>query len=237
MTLVAATGDIHSPRYLNLLIAAAGSWRGDEPCMVLLAGDLVEKGRAEAFSPAFKLLREKFSGSVFVGVFGNEDWNREAMVKLYPEVVWLDDSVFTGDCSGGTVAVVGSTGALDRLTPWQRRNMPWVLDVFRRRPRVLEGLLREARREADYVVLLTHYGVARATIVGEDPRIHPYLYSSAMERMIARARPDVAVHAHAHNGKPHALVNGVPVYNVSLPLVKRIVEVRLAGRRRLDAFF
>ncbi len=229
LRLVAATGDIHSPRYLNLLSHALKSWSGGEPCMVLLAGDLVERGRAHAFSPAFRLLRERFDSSVFVGVFGNEDWEREEMARLYREVVWLDDSVYTGDCGGSSVAVVGSTGSLDRLTAWQRRNMPWLADVFRRRPRVLEGLVREARREADYVILLTHYGVARATVEGEDPKIHPYLYSSSMERMLSRARPDAAVHAHAHNGRPYAIVHGVPVYNVSLPLVRRIVDVSWVG--------
>lgn len=234
--LIAATSDIHSPRFLHLLRMAVSAWSLGRPCVLLLAGDLLDRGRVGAFKPALDLLELVAQGAPIVGVFGNEDYDtiREAIAKTYPRVLWLQDDYTVVDCGCESLGIVGSTGALDSLTRWQARNRPELERVFRERPRLLEELISRARREAGRVVLLTHYAVSRATVEGEDPRIYPYLYSSMMERMIARARPSAAVHGHAHNGKPRASVAGVPVYNVALPLNKRIVRVQ--PRSGLEAF-
>ena len=168
---------------------------------------------------------------------GNEDYE-EVMGEIRratPGFAWLEDEYRVFDCPWGSVAVVGTRGALDRLTRWQRRHRPWLARVYRERPAVVARLIDEARREADRVVLLSHYGLARATLRGEDPRIWPELYSSRMERVVAEKRPDAAVHGHAHNGTPRASVARVPVYNVALPLNRAIVKVALRPPG-LDAF-
>ncbi|MEB3851239.1 MAG: metallophosphoesterase [Desulfurococcales archaeon] len=231
-----ATGDIHSPRFLPLLREAlAGA--GEAPCLLLLAGDVVDRGRAEMVEPVVRLIEQRLPGVPIAAVYGNEEYeeSRPALLRLTRgRVAWLDDEYRVWDCPSGSVAVVGTTGALDRLTRWQRRHRPELARVYRERPRVVGELIGRARREADRVVLLSHYGLARATLKGEDPRVWPELYSSAMERLLARARPDAAVHGHAHRGTPRAVVAGVPVYNVALPLNRRLVAVR--ARRGLEGF-
>jgi Icc-related predicted phosphoesterase len=233
---VYAVADIHSPRYLPLLREALGRLR-ETPCLLLLAGDLIDKGRAEMLEPVVRLLEDRLGGVPAAAVFGNEEYE-EARARLRelagPRVRWLDDEVGVWSCDGLRIAVVGTTGALDRPTRWQRRHRPELARVYRERPRLVERLIREARGVGDRVILLSHYGLARATLRGEDPRIWPELYSSSMEEVIVRSRPDAAVHGHAHNGTPRASVGGVPVYNVALPLNRRLVKITF--RVGLDAF-
>jgi len=226
---LAGVSDIHSPRFLPLLRGALGSWGLGEPCAVLLAGDIIDRGRAVMVEPVVSELRRRFPGSQLVAVFGNEEYEqvRGALRRMAPEVRWLEDEVYYVECSGCRVGVVGTQGALERPTRWQARHMPWLARVYRERPGRIAGLVREARREADRVVLLSHYAVARATVVGEDPRIWPYLYSSLMEEVVRRERPDAAVHGHAHKGTPTGRVDGVPVYNVALPLTRRLTPIPL----------
>lgn len=231
MTVLAAFGDVHSPLYLALLRSALQAYNG-RPCAVLVAGDLVDRGRAAAAEPVASLLAEKWPGVPVVAVPGNEDYE-EVMGEIRaktPGFKWLEDEYTVLDCDGVSLAVVGTRGALDRLTRWQRARRPELERVYRERPGLVARLIDEARREASRVILLSHYGLARATLGGEDPRAWPELYSSRMERVVAEKRPDAAVHAHAHNGTPRAVVAGVPIYNVSLPLNKRIVDVTLAPR-------
>ena len=148
-------------------------------------------------------------------------------------VDWLNDEYKVYECGDKRIAVIGTRGALARPTRWQRRHMPWLEKVYRERPRRIIELAGEARRESDYIIILSHYALSKATIEGEPPRIWPELYSPLMEKAILKIRPEAAIHGHAHNGKPFAFMEGIPVYNVALPLNKRIVEVRLATRRSL----
>jgi len=233
---VYATADIHSPRYLPLFREALARLE-EEPCLLLLAGDVVERGRADMVEPVVKALREELGSTRVIAVYGNEEYEetRGRLVKLSAGVIeWLDDSIAYAECGGERIAVVGTTGALDRPTRWQRRHRPHLARVYAERPKRIAALLEEARRHANRVILLSHYGLARATLRGEDPRIWPEMYSSAMEDIVRKLKPDAGVHGHAHNGTPYALVGGVPVYNVALPLNKRIVKIE--WRRGLEAF-
>ncbi len=228
MAVVASFADVHSPVYLGLLRKALASAKG-KPCAVLVAGDLVERGRAAAAEPVARAVFEKWPGVPVVAVPGNEDYEdvMDEIRRRTPGFTWLEDDYTVIDCGDSAVAIVGTRGALDRLTRWQRKHRPELERIYRGRPSIVAKLIDEARREAGKVVFLSHYGLARATLRGEDPRIWPELYSSRMERVVAEKKPDAAIHGHAHQGTPKAVVAGVPVYNVSLPLNRSVVEVRL----------
>ncbi len=195
----------------------------------------MDKGNVAAAAHVFRLIEKHYPGSRIVAVFGNEEYHdrEEEFRRRYPSIDWLDDEYRVYECGDRRVAVVGTRGALARPTRWQRRHMPWLERVYRERPARIVELARQARREADHIVVLSHYGLARATLQGEPPSIWPELYSPLMEKAILRIRPDAAVHGHAHNGRPHAVVGGVHVYNVALPLNKRIVGLSLAARRSI----
>jgi len=228
------SGDIHSPRFLREFEISLP--RRGEACLFLLAGDIVDKGRVIFAVPVVEAVRRAYPGASIVAVFGNEEYYEleDELRKITPSVKWLSDDMAVYECNGHNVAVVGTRGALERPTSWQRRHMPWLERIYRERPRIVSELLRKAKREADIVVLLSHYALSRATIRGEPPKVWPYLYSPLMEKVITRERPNAAVHGHAHRGTFRAVVGGVPVYNVAFPLNR--VPVRVRPRLSLTLF-
>lgn len=226
--LIFSFSDVHTPRYLHLLVRSLSAMRiNHEPCAILMAGDLIDKGRVGMMSQLLAAVRARLRGSRLLAVFGNEEYHhiRGELRRLYSDVTWLDDEYLVFECGETTIAVVGTTGALERPTKWQARNMPELYRVYRERPRRVAEMIDMARREAELVILMSHYALSRDTVAGEDPRIWPYLYSSAMERVVVEKKPHLAVHGHAHRGRPFASVSGVPIFNVALPLNGEIVRL------------
>jgi len=87
---------------------------------------------------------------------------------------------------------------------------------------------------------MLHYSPIQATVEGEPVEIHPFLGTSRLEDPLLRHPVDAVLHGHAHRGQPEGrTVNGTPVFNVALPLLKRafpdrpgfrIVEVERPAR-------
>ena len=60
------------------------------------------------------------------------------------------------------------------------------------------------------------------TVEGEPLEIYPFLGSSRLEEPINRYPVSLVLHGHAHRGQLQgATTSGVPVYNVSMPLLTR----------------
>jgi Icc-related predicted phosphoesterase len=67
-----------------------------------------------------------------------------------------------------------------------------------------------------------HYSPVEATVEGEPREIYPYLGSSRLEEPLNRYPVSVVFHGHAHNGTPEGrTTSGVPVYNVSMELMRK----------------
>ncbi|MEZ0394228.1 MAG: metallophosphoesterase [Desulfurococcaceae archaeon] len=227
---VVATGDVHSPRYLPLLLRALANARPG-PDLVVLAGDLVERNRIEALRPVYEKVLEFAEGGPVVSVFGNEEYKgfEEAYAKSYPKFHWLNDSYVLLDVGGTRVGVVGTRGALERPTPWQAKHVEGIEDYYRSLPSRMRQLIREARSAgAEKIIFVSHYGVTYSNLFGEPASIWPYLASRAMGAEVAAERPDVILHAHAHLAAVERVeLGGVPVYNVSLPGRRKLVELEL----------
>jgi len=91
---------------------------------------------------------------------------------------------------------------------------------------VLEGLKLEKQlnvMHTPYKVVALHYTPIRDTIIGEPLEIFPYLGSSRLAEPIERFDVTMVFHGHADYGT-HAgkTPKGIPVYNVALPLMKRV---------------
>ena len=72
------------------------------------------------------------------------------------------------------------------------------------------------------MIALLHYAPIQQTVEGEPPEIFPFLGSSRLEEPIGRYPVSFVVHGHAHCGQLEGTTkNGVPVYNVSMPLLTR----------------
>ena len=70
------------------------------------------------------------------------------------------------------------------------------------------------------------------TVEGEPLEIYPFLGSSRLEEPLNRYPVSLVVHGHAHRGQLEgATKSGVPVYNVSMPLLTRTFPDRAAVPR------
>ena len=84
----------------------------------------------------------------------------------------------------------------------------------------LESALARLRTESRIAVL--HYAPIRTTVENEPVEIFPFLGCGRLEEPLNRYPVSAVVHGHAHNGSPEGrTATGVPVYNVSLPLMRR----------------
>ena len=86
-------------------------------------------------------------------------------------------------------------------------------------------------------IALLHYAPTPATIAGEPEGIWAFLGSDRLAGPIAEHEPDLVLHGHAHAGTFSGAVGGVPVYNVSVPVMGRdfwVLEVDLDRRPRVS---
>jgi len=68
---------------------------------------------------------------------------------------------------------------------------------------------------------LLHYSPVQDTVAGEPCDIWPFLGSGRLEQALDEGGASVAVHGHAHHGSRHGkTARGVPVHNVSLPVLR-----------------
>lgn len=79
-----------------------------------------------------------------------------------------------------------------------------------------------ARRRTQQRIAVLHYSPIQATVEGEPCEIYPFLGSSRLEEPLSRYPVTAVFHGHAHHGSPEGrTAAGAPVYNVSMPLLKR----------------
>jgi len=92
------------------------------------------------------------------------------------------------------------------------------------REAVEEALKLEAalsRLTTEQRVAVLHYAPIRATVATEPAEIIPFLGSSRLEEPLVRYSVTLAVHGHAHHGRPEGRTrSGAPVYNVCLSLLR-----------------
>ncbi len=212
--LIGAISDIHSPRYLNEFFAALKYL--PQVDLVLLAGDLTDRGKYLHFDPVYNALK-KYK---VVATFGNEDFveYREAFKEKYPEVTWLEDQKVEVD----GITIVGSEGVLERPTYYQRLKGLDESFYIKRKERI-EELLCSSN---GFKILLTHYAPTFATVYGEKRFAYPGLGYNLLEEV--KCLPNVSVHGHAHYAKvTYAVVKGVEVYNVALPANRKFTIIRV----------
>ena len=235
---LAAVGDIHSPRYLDIFLRALGKVKL-EPDAVLLAGDIIDKGKWRECTRVLHPLTKKWHAPL-VAVFGNEEYDdvKGHIRSLCGQARWLDDEYLSLDIRGVEVGIIGTRGSLDRPTPWQSKHMPGIESVYRERVAKIRRLLLDSRRRDDITVLLTHYPPRADTLRGEDERFWPQMSSRRMAEAVVEARIDAVIHGHLHRSTVvDASLDGVKVYNVALPATREIRVIRLEEKRGILGYF
>lgn len=85
------------------------------------------------------------------------------------------------------------------------------------------GYAIEALGDVEHKIVVMHYSPTKDTLVGESPAIFFKLGSDLFGEVIDDYKIDVVLHGHAHNGTHKGFTpGGIPVYNVALPIMKKI---------------
>ena len=226
--LILATSDVHSPEYLQLYLESLKKINSN-PEIVFFAGDMVDKNKVFLFQPIYEATRKKFPSAKIIAIFGNDEYRgyEKLYEHLYKDVIWLNDNYILLD--NNEIGIIGTRGALEKPTKWQAQNIPGIEKYYKELPFKIEKLAFELReKKCKKVILVSHYGVTRSNLRGEEEAHYPYLVSTLFERIIRRELFDLVIHGHVHLGQVDVVhIRGVPVYNVSLPARKRIVEIEI----------
>jgi Icc-related predicted phosphoesterase len=221
---VAAIGDLHcgkeSQGALQPLLARAA----EAADVLVLCGDLTDYGLPDEA----KVLAREIIGTVkipILAVLGNHDFESghvdEVRGLLGEAGVRILDGDFVEIHGVGFAGVKGFAGGFG-----DRALQSWGEPVLKRfvRESVEEALKLEAalaRIHAPRRVAVLHYSPIRATVDPEPAEVIPFLGSSRLEEPINRYGAVAAFHGHAHHGAPEGRTTaGVPVYNVSLPVLR-----------------
>ncbi len=205
--------------------------------MLLLAGDLVNRGNVDAINPLTELLAE-LNCPIFA-VFGNDEYDTikdELRRRTKDVITFLDDEMRITSLNAERVAIVGTRGVLDQPTFWQSRYVKGIRNRYTRRVKTLDTLLAKASSEAEHTILLSHYSPSFKTLSGEMRRALPQMGSRRVEALLKKHNPTLAVHGHAHQGLKQGLVGTTPIFNVALPLRKRILLIDFPSPRGLESF-
>lgn len=222
---IAAVGDLHvrktSVGHLAPLLAPVN----EVADLLLLCGDLTDHGTLEE---ANVLAKELASVRVpMVGVLGNHDYHSNAEAGVTEVLTRGGVQVLDGDsvevAGIGIAGVKGFLGGFGRgtLGPWGEPIIKHFVQEAIDEALKLESALQRLRTERK--IALMHYAPIRETVEGEPAEIFAFCGCGRLEEPLHRYSVDLVFHGHAHHGSPEGRTeNGIPVFNVAMPLLRRI---------------
>jgi Icc-related predicted phosphoesterase len=223
---VAAVGDLHVKKSSQGLIRPLFENAADFADIVVLCGDLTDYGLPEEAH----VLVDELTGALklpTVAVLGNHDFESGREEEVRKIVVDAGIILLDGDAveirGVGFAGARGFAGGFGRgtLGAWGEKAVKAFVQEAVDEALKLESALARLRTESRVAVL--HYAPIRETVENEPPEIYPFLGCGRLEEPLNRYPVTAVVHGHAHNGSPEGrTATGVPVYNVSLPLMRRI---------------
>lgn len=237
---IAAVSDVHCTRASANTLQPLFAHVAAHADVLLLPGDLTDYGTPEE---AQVLLRELAGVRLpILAVLGNHDFEtgREGEVRgVLSEggVIVLDGEAC--EVHGvGFAGAKGFAGGFGRFTlgAWGEATIKAFVKEALDEALKLEAAL--ARLRTPRRIAMLHYAPIAETVQGEPVEIFPFLGSSRLEEPLGRFAVTAVVHGHAHAGSPEGRTQGgVPVYNVALPLMRRVrpeapyrvIEVRPEG--------
>lgn len=221
---VAALADLHCTKTSQGAFQSLFARVSESADIAVIAGDLTDYGLPEE---AAVLARELTALRIpAAAVLGNHDIESGRAGEVRQILVDAGLNVLDGDACElqgvGIAGVKGFGGGFGRhaLGPWGETIIKQFVHEAVDEALKLEAAL--ARLRTAQLVALLHYSPIQATVEGEPPAIFPFLGSSRLEEPISRYPVSFVIHGHAHRGQLEgATKNGVPVYNVSMPLLTR----------------
>lgn len=222
---IAAVGDIHCNKTSQGELAPLFSQASEQADVLLLCGDLTDYGLPEE---AHVLAKELVAARIpAIAVFGNHDYESGQQDEVKEILEHAGVRVLDGEsCEVQGVGFAGVKGfgggfGSKALGAWGEAGIKQFVHEAIDEALKLEAAL--ARLETPHRVAILHYAPIQATVEGEPPEIFPFLGSSRLEDPLTRYSVTAAFHGHAHHGYPEGRTSSnIPVYNVSLPLLKKV---------------
>ncbi|MEM5879325.1 MAG: metallophosphoesterase [Candidatus Aenigmatarchaeota archaeon] len=221
--IIAATGDVHSPRYFEDFVKAVDALRA-KPQLMFLLGDMIDRGQIEEYERVLNAFFGKITCPI-IACFGNNEYSelREQIKQKYKEVKFLDDEATVMQVGSLSVGIIGTTGSLDEPTRWQKVNIPNIENIYRSRVALVDNLLQRMR--TDISILMIHYAPTYKILEGENPNFYKNMGSIAYEQVLINRKPTLVLTGHSHRGLKSSWIDTVPIFNVALPLNKQIVII------------
>jgi Icc-related predicted phosphoesterase len=238
---VAAAGDIHCSEANREDTLAAFAEIDSDADLILLAGDLTTHGDPEQAT----VLADACRGlsTPVIAVLGNHDWHENRVPELVEVltgagVQLLDRSHTICRLQGVEVGIVGVKGHVGGFPGCYLPDFgePDLRAVYAHATGEVEALEAGLAAVATCPVriVLLHYAPTEETLSGEPEGIWTFLGTDRLAAPIAEHEPDLVLHGHAHAGAFEGHVGEVPVFNVSVPVMRRdfwVFEVTSAERR------
>lgn len=226
---MAAAADLHCSRASQGALQMLFAQISEAADALVLAGDLTDNGRPEE---ARLLARELTTLRVpAVAVLGNHDFETGQQDEVSRILVDAGVTVLDGEACEvqgiGIAGVKGFAGGFGQhaLGPWGEPSIKQFVHEAVSEALKLEAAL--ARLRSRQRVVLLHYSPVQETVDGEPLEIYPFVGSSRLEEPIGQFPVSLVFHGHAHRGRAEGRTkSGVPVYNVSLPLLTRVYPDR-----------
>jgi uncharacterized protein len=223
---VAAAGDVHVDEAGRKAVATALAAVDPEVDLILLAGDLTTHGEPEQAAILADACGE--IETPVIAVLGNHDLHvgkPDELARVLREggVEVLDRNHTThvvGECRVGIAGVKGFVGGY-RGRGLPDFGEPSLRRIYAETGAEVEALARGLGEIAlcPFRIVLMHYAPTPETLHGEAPEIWAFLGSDRLAAPILEHRPDLVLHGHAHAGRLQGSLQGVPVYNVSVPVM------------------
>ena len=221
---IAAMSDVHYSRTSGGSLQPVFQQIADEADLLVLCGDLTDYGLAEEA----KLLAKDLTAGLkipAVGVLGNHDFESGEEAEISKILSDAGVRMLDGDSyefhGVGFAGVRGFCGGFGRgaLGAWGEPIIKQFVHEALQEVLKLESAL--ARLKTEHRIAVIHYAPVRDTVEGEPLEIYPFLGSSRLEEPLTRYSVTAVFHGHAHRGSPEGRTSsGIPVFNVSLPLLK-----------------
>jgi Icc-related predicted phosphoesterase len=227
---IAALGDLHFGKASHGAFQQVFAQVSKAADVLLLCGDFTDYGLPEEA----RALVKDITGALRIpvlAVLGNHDYHSGKQEEV--AAILNEGGVMVMDGDAHEVLGVGFAGVKGFGGGFGPRALgPWGEEIFKRfvHEAVEEALKLEsalARLRTRHRVVLVHYSPVQDTVEGEPLEIYPFLGSSRLEEPINRYHVSAVFHGHAHRGRAEGhTASGVPVYNVSLPLMQRLTPER-----------
>ena len=225
---LAAAGDVHcredSLSEMHVLLERLSA-ASDVVC---LCGDLTDHGALAEARVLAEAMRD-VDGAPVVAVLGNHDYEGGAPEEIERILAGAGITVLSGrSCVIDGIGFAGTKGfgggfGPHRLEAWGEPSIKAFVHEAVREAERLDAALDGLRVPSK--IALLHYAPVASTLQGEPAEIHPFLGSSRLEEPLNRHCCTAALHGHAHRCAPSGCSSqGVPVYNVSLPVVRKGVD-------------